>query len=189
MQDKEFETLARMIQQMPQEDPPQGFADSIVQKLRPKRLSLWARMYRSAFTPRTISFTPGRLIPAAAVVVMAFFIFLIHQNFQGVSIEGRNGDGSISVPVTFVFENGNAHEVSVIGSFNGWEPGNHEMRFNAEKNQWVLIAMLPPGQHEYAFLINGERVVPDPKAVFTRSDGFGSKNSVIFTGSNSEIHL
>lgn len=188
MQDKEFETLTGMIQQMPQEDPPQGFTDSIIQKLRPKRLSLWARMYRSAFTPRTISFTPGRLIPAA-VVVMAFFIFLVHQNFQGVSREDRNGDGLIPVPVTFVFENGNAKEVSVIGSFNGWEPGSHEMRFSPEKNQWVLTVMLPPGQHEYAFLINGERVVPDPKAVFTRSDGFGSKNSVIFTGSHSEIHL
>ncbi|MCJ7773771.1 MAG: isoamylase early set domain-containing protein, partial [Desulfobacterales bacterium] len=158
--------------------------------LPPKRLSFFKKAYRKAFTPKTVSFTPVRLIPAAVAVMALFFIFLMKLSYMGPFFNTQQASLDIKlVPVTFAFQKTGIKEVSVIGSFNDWEPESHEMRFDRERSQWVLTVMLPPGQYEYAFLINGEKVVPDPKAIFNRSDGFGSRNSVIFTGNHSGLHL
>lgn len=187
---KEFEALIKLIRQMPAQDPPKGFADSVTSQLQPKQLPFWKRAYRAAFTPKTISFTPGRLIPLAAAVMALFFLFSLNPDSMGPVDQARQATLDVKlVPVTFALQETDAQHVSVIGSFNSWESGQHEMHLNQERNQWVLTVMLPPGQYEYAFLINGEKVVSDPKAVFTRSDGFGSRNSVIFTGNHSEYHL
>jgi len=37
---------------------------------------------------------------------------------------------------------------------------------------------LPPGQHQYAFVVDGTRWVPDPTAPAI-DDGFGRRNSVL----------
>jgi len=185
--EKEFADLIQMIKQIPVEDPPQNFADRITGRLQPKHLSFWKQVYRKACTPRTVSFTPVKLIPVAAAIAILFFVFLTKSNDIGPV---HNAQLSTDlVPVTFSLDGNSAKEVSVIGSFNGWEAGRNEMSYDKGENRWTLTVMLPPGQYEYAFLINGEKVVPDPKALFNRSDGFGSSNSVIFTGNHSGLHL
>lgn len=184
--EKEFSDLVKMIQQIPLQNPPQDFADRVTGFLQPKRLSFWKKAYRKAFTPKTVSFTPARLIPSAVFVMVLFFIFLMKLGYVGTLHNTQQAALNLKrIPVTFALNETRAKEVSVIGSFNGWEPGRNEMHLDRKRNEWVLTIMLPPGQHEYAFLINGEKVIPDPKAIFTRSDGFGSRNSVIFTGNHS----
>jgi len=187
--EKEFESLIQLIEDMPPMAPPDDFTDRVMENLAPKRLSFWKKVYRKTFTPTTISFTPGKLIPSA-VAVMALFFVLIKVSFVGPFHPQRQAalDADF-VPVTFALQAESAREVAVIGSFNNWEPRRHEMQFDRQSNQWILKVMLPPGQYEYAFLINGEKVIPDPKATFNRSDGFGSQNSVIFTGNPSGLHL
>jgi hypothetical protein len=172
------------------EAPPKDLADRVTVCLQPKQLSFWKKAYRKALTPTTVSFTPARLIPSTVALMVLFFIFLLKLSSVGPLYQAKEATLDIkSVSVTFALKATMADEVSVIGSFNGWEPDHHEMRLNKERNQWTLTVMLPPGQHEYAFLINGEKVISDPKATFTRSEGFGSRNSVIFTGNHSEFHL
>ncbi len=56
------------------------------------------------------------------------------------------------------------------------------MRWDDERNRWVLKVRLPMGRHEYAFLVNGEKVVPDPEAVLYEEDGFGQRNAVLLLG-------
>ena len=188
--EKEFGNLIKMIKRLPVEAPPKDFTDRVTGRLQPKQLSFWKKAYRKALTPTTVSFTPARLIPSTVALMALFFIFLLKLSSVGPLYQAQEATLDIkSVPVTFALNATMAEEVSVIGSFNGWESDHHEMRLNKERNQWTLTVMLPPGQHEYAFLINGEKVISDPKATFTRSDGFGSRNSVIFTGNHSEFHL
>jgi len=188
--EKEFEKIIKMIMQIPVKAPPGDFVERVTERLYPKQLSFWRTIYRKAFTPTTVSFTPGKLIPSAVAVVTLFFIFLVKLSPVGPLYQVQQAAHDINlVPVTFALEATAAEEVSVIGSFNGWDPDRHEMNLNKETNRWALTIMLPPGQHEYAFLINGEKVIADPKSTFTRSDGFGSRNSVIFTGNHSEFHL
>ena len=186
-EEKEFRDLVEMIMRMPEEQPPPGFADSVVSSLQPKKLSLWKKLYRKALTPRTITFIPAKLLPAVAVS-LALFLALLFNNYPIHRSQVETGNYRL-VPIILTLNKPIANKIYAIGSFNGWNPESHEMVIDKESNEWVLKIMLPPGWHEYAFLIDGERVVPDPKAVFTRQDGFGSYNSVIFANSEDEMLL
>lgn len=50
--------------------------------------------------------------------------------------------------------------VSVVGNFNGWRPGTDELE-RQSNGQWEGTVPVPEGPVEYAFSINGERIVPD----------------------------
>jgi hypothetical protein len=41
---------------------------------------------------------------------------------------------------------------------------------------WTVVVPLEPGIHNYAFIVDGERWVPDPNAPAV-DDGFGGMNS------------
>ena len=47
-----------------------------------------------------------------------------------------------------------AGPVSVVGTFNGWEPGRHELRARRTGEQTVTVA-LAPGDHLFRYLADG----------------------------------
>lgn len=69
----------------------------------------------------------------------------------------------------------NARSVSVVGSFNEWEP----MQLSDDDGDgiWTATLPLPPGRYEYAFIIDGRWWGQDPLAdEYVRS--FGEFSSV-----------
>lgn len=44
--------------------------------------------------------------------------------------------------------------VSVVGDFNGWEPGRHELRRRRNGTRTVSV-ILPPGVHRFRYLATG----------------------------------
>ena len=83
-----------------------------------------------------------------------------------------------SVFVKFILFAPAAKQVTLAGTFNRWEPGTTPLaRVNAE-GVWIVTLGLPVGQHQYAFVVDGQRWVVDPAAP-TVDDGFGRKNSVV----------
>lgn len=67
-------------------------------------------------------------------------------------------------PVDFLFLGGaDAARVSVVGSFNSWDPDADRME-RLPDGSWVAEIMIPSGQViSYMFDVDGERV-PDPSA-------------------------
>jgi hypothetical protein len=67
-----------------------------------------------------------------------------------------------------------AQRVELAGDFTGWQPRYtlHE----TEPGVWSVTVPLPPGVHDYAFVVDGERWLPDPLAARV-DDGFGGSNS------------
>jgi hypothetical protein len=63
------------------------------------------------------------------------------------------------------------------------------MKFDSAKNSWIIEIAIPPGEYEYAFLIDNQQSVVDPKADFYKKDGFGSRNSIVFVSSYDENFL
>jgi len=47
-----------------------------------------------------------------------------------------------------------AKSVSLIGDFNGWQPGAHPMT-RMPDGGWVIRMELPHGHHQYLFLVDG----------------------------------
>jgi hypothetical protein len=81
----------------------------------------------------------------------------------------------------FVGQFPGARSVEVVGSFNNWSRGLLHLRDDDNDGIWHAAAVLPTGQHEYMFVIDGERWVTDPLAGRFVDDGFGAgrENSVL----------
>jgi hypothetical protein len=74
-----------------------------------------------------------------------------------------------------------ARSVEVVGSFNNWTPGVLPLNDKHHDGVWHGTAVLPAGQHEYMFVVDGERWVADPLAGRYVDDGFGAgqQNSLL----------
>jgi hypothetical protein len=87
-------------------------------------------------------------------------------------------DGT-TVWIRFLYTNSTADSVAVAGDFSQWRPIPLSPRTVNGETVWTGLVPVSRGEHEYQFVINGERWVTDPLAPVTRSDGFGAKNAVL----------
>jgi hypothetical protein len=67
-----------------------------------------------------------------------------------------------------------ASAVAVAGSFTDWEP----LPMTQFDGRWERVVELPPGEHEYVYIVDGTPTVP-PEAPARRGDGFGGHNGVL----------
>jgi 1,4-alpha-glucan branching enzyme len=79
--------------------------------------------------------------------------------------------------ITFSFESSDAKEVILMGDFNNWNPKKHPMKKD-DNGKWTKAVLLPPGQYEYKFLVDGQWK-EDPQNDRICSNKFGSYNNVV----------
>lgn len=72
-----------------------------------------------------------------------------------------------------------AKSVEVVGSFTDWRSGAVVLRDEDHDGVWRGAVVLPVGQHEYMFVVDGERWVTDPLAGRYVDDGFGRQNALL----------
>jgi 1,4-alpha-glucan branching enzyme len=72
-----------------------------------------------------------------------------------------------------------AKSVAVAGSFNNWQPAVTLKPSRA--GEWKGELELPPGRHEYLFVVDG-RWLPDPTAREVVPNPFGGVNSILSVG-------
>ncbi len=109
---------------------------------------------------------------APTLAVAAALVFLI----------GRPAPVATPVPgvvtVRFVLTAPEARAVTVAGTFNHWDSHATPLVRSGAGGLWTATITLPAGQHQYAFVVDGVRWVPDPAAPAV-DDGFGRRNSVL----------
>lgn len=68
--------------------------------------------------------------------------------------------------------------VSVAGSFNHWDPKENRLRHTS--GTWIhsLTLALPPGRHEYKFVVDGQWCL-DPNCREQVASDLGSMNNVV----------
>jgi hypothetical protein len=81
------------------------------------------------------------------------------------------------VYVQFRLESAQARQVALAGTFTGWQPTLQLQQ--KEPGVWTALVPLQPGVHDYVFVVDGERWVPDPNAPQQVDDSFGGTNSRI----------
>ena len=79
--------------------------------------------------------------------------------------------------VTFMLVAPQASSVSVVGTFNDWDPGKNPMTRDSQ-GRWSVRLPLSPGRYEYQFLVDG-KFLTDPNALEKDRDGFGHENAVL----------
>ncbi|PYP56901.1 MAG: glycoside hydrolase family 13 [Gemmatimonadetes bacterium] len=122
----------------------------------------------AALERRRRRFLPWLLAPAlAAAAVLVLWL--------------RPGSPPPSAPVVtvrFVLVAPEARQVSLAGTFNQWDSHATPLVRTGPTGVWTATLTLPAGQHQYAFVVDGVRWVPDPGAPAV-DDGFGRRNSVL----------
>ena len=79
--------------------------------------------------------------------------------------------------VTFSFESSDAKEVIIMGDFNNWNAKKHPMKTD-ENGLWNKSVMLPTGDYEYKFLVDGQWR-EDPRNDQTCPNCFGTQNNLL----------
>ena len=77
----------------------------------------------------------------------------------------------------FRFQKTGAETVVLAGDFNGWSITAHTMKRGRDKT-WTIELDLPPGRHEYKFLVNGNEWWNDPHAPKV-PNVWGTENSYV----------
>jgi 1,4-alpha-glucan branching enzyme len=83
----------------------------------------------------------------------------------------RSGLVGNKTKVTFRLPAGTpAYPVSVVGTFNNWEPGRHELQRRRDGSYSVSV-VLGPGTHRFRYLADGGVWFDDPSADHIDSEG------------------
>ncbi|MDZ4805095.1 MAG: isoamylase early set domain-containing protein [Candidatus Eisenbacteria bacterium] len=92
---------------------------------------------------------------------------------------GLEAEAGESIPHQFMIEAPTAQRVCLVGDFNDWTVCEVPLVRNEAEGTWSIQMNLPPGRHEYMFVVD-EGWVTDPAAELHTDDGFGNRNAVIF---------
>ena len=93
--------------------------------------------------------------------------------FQLLSERCANG-----YKVLFTLETSSGRAVAVAGSFNDWDPAAAPMSRQKDTNIYQTELVLPPGEYEYKFVVDGEWLLDEANPSFYPND-FGTLNSVL----------
>lgn len=143
-----------------------GAVDTTTEPATRKSLIGWL------WAPKRIAIRPAHAIGIAAILAIAIGVTISRSNVQPTAAATVNGE----VFVHFKLEAPTATTVSLAGDFNNWAPTYHMKR--SEPGVWTIVIPLTPGVHDYSFIIDGSKWVPDPAAP-AMADGFGGMNSRI----------
>lgn len=133
---------------------------------RGRRLTGWLTSRHAV----TISVRPvWSLAVAAALAALA----IIPSREPGPILGAKEGIAQ------FVGRFPGARSVEVVGSFTDWRSGAAMLRDADHDGVWRGTLVLPVGEHEYMFVVDGERWVTDPLAGRYVDDGFGRQNGLL----------
>jgi negative regulator of sigma E activity len=136
------------------------------------------RGLQSLLTPREIRLSLRPVYALGAAVALA--ALLVASPWSGGSSAPALGPSAAALPpaqqvyVQFRLQADAANTVELAGSFTDWQPV-HPLQQTAE-GVWTVVLAIPPGVHDYVFVVDGERWIPDPLAPGV-DDGFGGTNS------------
>ena len=141
-----------------------------IRRPRPGRLARLAR-WLSERHAITLSLRPAWSV-AVALLVAAVALVPTHGP-EGPILSAQEGIAQ------FVGRFPGARSVEVVGSFTDWRSGVIPLQDDDHDGVWQTEVVLPAGEHEYMFVVDGERWVADPLAGRYVDDGFGRQNAVI----------
>jgi hypothetical protein len=150
--------------------------------VRPARPGLWdapGRLAERIWAPRHVEmqWRPAYALIAAAAVLLLFMF--LPSGWRTSTVRPpvlAAADTEPRLFVQFRLDAADAMDVRLAGSFTNWQP-RYELH-QASPGIWTITLPLSAGVHDYVFVVDGQRWIPDPYAQQV-DDGFGGVNSRI----------
>lgn len=152
--------------------------DAVMRRVRGE--SIWSKpaWWSWLVAPHVIRVRPAVLALAASLALLVWWT----TAGPHAAVETGGVPPLETVLVRFQLAAPDAHEVSVSGSFNGWNAPGIALRRSVVPGLWVVTLPLAVGEHQYLFQVDGNQWIPDPSAHAQVDDGFGHSNSVLVVG-------
>lgn len=181
--------VGESLRNLRQDLPPERLASTIVSGLAhlpPPRRSKWRHLWSNPQHPRVV----WAYRAAIFLVLLGILGGIWRHSGQRVVTPGAAAPMNAKMvsrpeaalgpmaPVTFVFYAPKAKSVSLVGTFNDWNPEKTPMN-RGKDGTWSVQVSLAQGRHEYLFLVDGSRFESDPNALELRQDGMGNENTVL----------
>ena len=189
---RDFERVLALGKALPFPKAPAGFTERVMARIsrEEKRETV---PERKLFRLPVFGIRWAGVAVAAAAIVLAYIggvytarnrpvtpATTVTDISPGFANQAAAESGQRYVRLAYVPTNPSVEKVTVVGSFNNWDPEATPLR--RQDGVWSTILVLAPGNYEYMFFENGARWVTDPLAVQTRDDGFGGSNAVLEVG-------
>lgn len=172
---------------LPRLAPSPRFLNDLKARIAPPTPSRWERLWTAVTTTRTLEWNLAGAVAAVCVVIVAVVGLLSGRPERIVEVPVAMAPtqtvavGMKPEPTVFVrlvLLQPGARSVSVVGDFNGWNPGQTPLE-RSDGGMWTATIPLKPGRYEYMFVIDGKQWIADPLATEAATDGFGAQNAVL----------
>jgi hypothetical protein len=139
----------------------------------------WRRSVAWWWGPRevTLRFRPALGVAGLALAALAAVAVLPETLRPPPAAPVAAAGGGVRLYGQFRLRAPGAARVELAGSFTGWKP-SYELH-ESEPGTWTALVPLTPGVHDYTFVVDGQKWIPDPYAPQV-SDDFGGRNSRLF---------
>ncbi len=156
-----------------------AFCERVMQAIEARPLPWRARLRQLLFAPHALRWNLAGAATAVLVVLSVSVTLGLHLGRAPAPMAGAMPVAERVVTVRFEVALPQARQVSLAGDFTRWQP-RVPLKRNADGTGiWTAEVRLPPGDHEYIFVVDGKRWIPDPRAARYRDDGFGNRNAVL----------
>jgi hypothetical protein len=144
----------------------------------PGRPGFVRRVLAGLLAPKVVTLQWRPVYALGAAVALALLVVSpwgsLREGPASSAAENASPEGRAPVFVQFRLQVESATSVALAGSFTGWQPA-HALQQSAD-GVWTVVVPMSPGVHDYVFVVDGERWLPDPYAPQV-DDGFGGTNS------------
>ena len=151
--------------------------DRVMAAVRRRATSRAKRVRDWLIEPRDVRIRVRPWLLGPALAAAAALALVLGRSDRSGSV-ATTDPSTDSVFVRFVLYAPSAQRVTLAGTFNEWDATVTPLVRGADRGVWTTTLALPVGQHQYSFVIDGERWVADPAAPRV-DDGFGRANSVL----------
>lgn len=139
---------------------------------------------RSWWMRRSVSLTPVAALAMAAGIAAVAIVASLQARPSAPAPAVIAAKTDTVHFVRFMLVDPAARQVALVGTFNQWQKQATLLEPAADAGAWTISIALPPGRHEYAFIVrdaNGERWVADRFGQRVRDD-YGVESSVVSVG-------
>ncbi|MBT9590214.1 MAG: isoamylase early set domain-containing protein [Thiobacillus sp.] len=177
-------TALGALERLPRISAPADLAARVMAAVKPKRQSVFTRLRRWLESRPMLGWEFGGAALAASVLFVTLAPQLMTRPLGDSPLEASSPLKLVSHPLRsnalqFSLYAPQARSVALIGDFNGWGSTDGVKLAPSANGMWSVTVPLPAGRYQYAFLVDGQRWVTDPRAEQHVNDGFGRQNAVI----------
>ena len=77
----------------------------------------------------------------------------------------------------FVIYQTGTRQIEIAGSFTNWQ--RIPLQPHGTTGYWEITLEVPPGEHAFSYILDGDRIVADPTVPAQEKDDFGAVNSIL----------